>query len=167
MMAAVGARAARHARAVSQAGTFRDRLDQLADAMHDEGDLRAVPAAARGSGDGQDDATCSPASTRTSRSTVDWAALDERLRQNSVQEKLTAQWIDHCLVKLGKREMQRVVNPACLTGAARTLLPLFRHSRFSTPPRRADELVDLRLADDERRREAMMSPVVRISTPFS
>jgi len=39
---------------------------------------------------------------------VDWAVLDARLRQNSVQEKLTAEWIDHCLVKLGARAMQRV-----------------------------------------------------------
>ncbi len=39
---------------------------------------------------------------------VDWSALSQRLRQNSVQEKLTAEWVDHCLVKLGKREMQRV-----------------------------------------------------------
>jgi NADPH-dependent glutamate synthase beta subunit-like oxidoreductase/NAD(P)H-flavin reductase len=39
---------------------------------------------------------------------VDWAALDQRLKQNSVQEKLTAEWIDHCLVRLGSREMQRV-----------------------------------------------------------
>ena len=39
---------------------------------------------------------------------VDWAALNQRLKQNSVQEKLTAGWIDHCLVRLGKREMQRV-----------------------------------------------------------
>jgi len=39
---------------------------------------------------------------------VDWAALDQRLRQNSVQEKLTAEWIDHCLVRLGSRDMQRV-----------------------------------------------------------
>jgi NADPH-dependent glutamate synthase beta subunit-like oxidoreductase/NAD(P)H-flavin reductase len=39
---------------------------------------------------------------------VDWAALDQRLKQNSVQEKLTAEWIDHCLVQLGSREMQRV-----------------------------------------------------------
>ena len=39
---------------------------------------------------------------------VDWNALEQRLKQNSVQEKLTAEWIDHCLVKLGKREMQRV-----------------------------------------------------------
>ncbi|MBI2289289.1 MAG: pyridine nucleotide-disulfide oxidoreductase, partial [Betaproteobacteria bacterium] len=28
---------------------------------------------------------------------VDWAALDQRLRQNSTQEKLTALWIGHCL----------------------------------------------------------------------
>ena len=39
---------------------------------------------------------------------VDWAALDQRLKQNSVQEKLTAEWIDHCLVRLGGREMQRL-----------------------------------------------------------
>ena len=39
---------------------------------------------------------------------VDWAALDARLRQNSVQEKLTAEWIDHCLVAAGSRRMQRV-----------------------------------------------------------
>ena len=35
---------------------------------------------------------------------VDWAALEQRLRQNSVQEKLTARWIDHCLSGIGKRE---------------------------------------------------------------
>jgi NADPH-dependent glutamate synthase beta subunit-like oxidoreductase/NAD(P)H-flavin reductase len=39
---------------------------------------------------------------------VDWAALEARLRQNSVQEKLTAEWIDHCLVRAGAREMQRI-----------------------------------------------------------
>jgi NADPH-dependent glutamate synthase beta subunit-like oxidoreductase/NAD(P)H-flavin reductase len=39
---------------------------------------------------------------------VDWLALDARLRQNSAQEKLTAEWIDHCLVRLGARDMQRV-----------------------------------------------------------
>ena len=27
---------------------------------------------------------------------VDWGALNERLRQNSLQEKLTAQWIGRC-----------------------------------------------------------------------
>ncbi|MGZ5141206.1 MAG: hypothetical protein ACXWCX_25685, partial [Burkholderiales bacterium] len=39
---------------------------------------------------------------------VDWRALEARLRQNSVQEKLTAEWIDHCLVAAGAREMQRI-----------------------------------------------------------
>jgi NAD(P)H-flavin reductase len=39
---------------------------------------------------------------------VDWRALESRLKQNSVQEKLTAEWIDHCLVRLGAREMQRI-----------------------------------------------------------
>jgi NADPH-dependent glutamate synthase beta subunit-like oxidoreductase/NAD(P)H-flavin reductase len=39
---------------------------------------------------------------------VDWTALDARLRQNSVQEKLAAEWIDHCLVELGARAMQRI-----------------------------------------------------------
>jgi hypothetical protein len=39
---------------------------------------------------------------------VDWGALEARLKQNSVQEKLTAEWIDHCLVRLGAREMQRI-----------------------------------------------------------
>jgi len=39
---------------------------------------------------------------------VDWAALDARLKQNSVQEKLTAEWVDHCLVTAGDRKMQRV-----------------------------------------------------------
>jgi NAD(P)H-flavin reductase len=39
---------------------------------------------------------------------VDFAALDARLKQNSVQEKLTAEWVDHCLVALGDRELQRI-----------------------------------------------------------
>jgi NADPH-dependent glutamate synthase beta subunit-like oxidoreductase/NAD(P)H-flavin reductase len=39
---------------------------------------------------------------------VDWKALDQRLKQNSVQEKLTAEWVDHCLVALGDRSMQRL-----------------------------------------------------------
>jgi NAD(P)H-flavin reductase len=39
---------------------------------------------------------------------VDWKTLEQRLRQNSVQEKLTAEWLDHCLVELGLREMQRI-----------------------------------------------------------
>jgi hypothetical protein len=39
---------------------------------------------------------------------VDWPALEARLRQNSVQEKLTAEWVDHCLVATGERRMQRI-----------------------------------------------------------
>jgi NAD(P)H-flavin reductase len=39
---------------------------------------------------------------------VDWKALNSRLSQNAVQEKLTAEWIDHCLVALGARDMQRI-----------------------------------------------------------
>src|SRR5690349_7357340 len=39
---------------------------------------------------------------------VDWRALEARLRQNGAQEKLTAEWIDHCLVVQGSREMQRI-----------------------------------------------------------
>jgi NADPH-dependent glutamate synthase beta subunit-like oxidoreductase/NAD(P)H-flavin reductase len=35
---------------------------------------------------------------------VDWPALAARLRQNSVQEKLTAQWIDRCLVQINVRQ---------------------------------------------------------------
>ena len=34
---------------------------------------------------------------------VDFDGLAARLRQNSVQEKLTAQWIDHCQQALEKR----------------------------------------------------------------
>ena len=98
MMAAVAQRAPRRAAALPQAGSRRDRLDQLADAMHDERDLRAVPAAARRSADRQDDATSSPASTRTSRSTRSTSPrLAQRLAQNGVQEKLTALWIGRCL----------------------------------------------------------------------
>jgi hypothetical protein len=35
---------------------------------------------------------------------VDWANLRTRLSQNGVQEKLTKQWIDRCLRKMGARE---------------------------------------------------------------
>jgi len=39
---------------------------------------------------------------------VDFPGLAARLVQNSVQEKLTAEWVDHCLVTAGDRKMQRV-----------------------------------------------------------
>jgi len=35
---------------------------------------------------------------------VSFAHLHERLKQNSVQEKLTALWVDSCLKHLGRRE---------------------------------------------------------------
>lgn len=35
--------------------------------------------------------------------TVNFPHLNERLKQNGVQEKLTAQWIDHCLKEIGGR----------------------------------------------------------------
>jgi hypothetical protein len=35
---------------------------------------------------------------------VDFEALNERLKQNSLQEKLTAQWIDRCLKRLDLRQ---------------------------------------------------------------
>jgi NADPH-dependent glutamate synthase beta subunit-like oxidoreductase/NAD(P)H-flavin reductase len=38
---------------------------------------------------------------------VDFGALDQRLRQNGVHEKLTAQWIDRCLRRLTLREGQK------------------------------------------------------------
>jgi hypothetical protein len=34
---------------------------------------------------------------------VDFRGLRERLGQNSVQEKLTAMWIDRCLKRMGAR----------------------------------------------------------------
>ena len=37
--------------------------------------------------------------------TVSWPHLNERLKQNGVQEKLTAQWIDYCLKELGMRKV--------------------------------------------------------------
>ena len=35
---------------------------------------------------------------------VDWANLRTRLSQNGVQEKLTKQWIDRCLRRIGARQ---------------------------------------------------------------
>jgi hypothetical protein len=36
---------------------------------------------------------------------VDWANLRTRLSQNGAQEKLTKQWIDHCLRQIGVRQV--------------------------------------------------------------
>jgi hypothetical protein len=40
---------------------------------------------------------------------VDFPALDQRLRQNGVHEKLTAQWIDRCLQQLQLRPRRAAV----------------------------------------------------------
>jgi hypothetical protein len=97
------ARAPRHPRAVPQAGARRARLDQLADAMHDEGDLRAVPAAARGSATGKTTYVFLCFNQDQPLDAVDFAGLRARLGQNTLQEKLTAQWIDRELRALGTR----------------------------------------------------------------
>jgi len=34
---------------------------------------------------------------------VDFHGLSERLKQNSLQEKLTAQWVQHCMPELRKQ----------------------------------------------------------------
>jgi hypothetical protein len=41
---------------------------------------------------------------------VDFASLRTRLSQNGVQEKLTKQWIDRCLRKMGAREVLVATN---------------------------------------------------------
>ena len=70
------------------------RLDQLADAMHDEGDLRAMPAAASRSGHRQGQLRVlvlqpGPAARRGRLSRRSTRACE----QNAVQEKLTARWV--------------------------------------------------------------------------
>ena len=82
-------------------GAHGDRVDQLADAVHDEGGLRAVPAAAGRSVDAERRPWCSRASIRTRRWTG-WISprCTSGLGQNSTQEKLTAQWIDRALRRL-------------------------------------------------------------------
>ncbi len=72
------------------------RVDQFADAMHDEGDLRAVPAAAPRPGDRQGDLRVLVLQPGPADRPRRFRGLDARLSQNSVQEKLTAQWIAHC-----------------------------------------------------------------------
>jgi hypothetical protein len=70
MMAGVARARHESAEAAPEAAPFRDRIDQLADAVHDERDMRPVPAAAPRSDHQARPATCSPASIRTSHSTV-------------------------------------------------------------------------------------------------
>ena len=116
MMEAVGARAAWRAGAASQARTHGDRLDQLADAVHDEGDLRAVPAAPRRSGDRRARRvvfSCFNQDQELDR--VDFACLRAAARQNGVQEKLTRA-VDRPLVAAAGPAASGGV--ACLAAAA-------------------------------------------------
>ena len=70
------------------------RLDQLADAVHDEGDLRAMPAAAsRSRRRARSSYVFSCFNQDQPLDEVDFPGLDARLRQNAVQEKLTARWV--------------------------------------------------------------------------
>ena len=80
-------------------------VDQLAHAMHDEGDLRPVPAAPQGSGDRQGTVVFSCFNQDQELDRVDFACLRQRLRQNSVQEKLAALWIDRSLRRLGRSRL--------------------------------------------------------------
>ena len=98
-----GPRPPRRAQAVSQGRALRHRLDQLADAVHDEGDLRAVPAAAARPGDGQ-------GHLRLLLLQPGPAARLRRLRcaqrapeAEHVQEKLTAAWLKACRPDLLKQ----------------------------------------------------------------
>ena len=52
---------------------------------------------------------------------MDFAGLAARLAQNSVQEKLTAQWIDRCLVRLS-----RVLDPLFRYTIGKSVLGIWR-----------------------------------------
>jgi hypothetical protein len=93
MMAAVKAARRGALAAFSQTGARRHRQHQLADAMHDEGSVRAMPAEARRFRQPAVRASSFPASTRTRN----WIESTSRIwppgcDQNTVQEKLSK----HC-----------------------------------------------------------------------
>ncbi len=92
--------AARRAAAVPQARARGDRLHQLADAVHDEGDLRAVPPAARGSARPARRRWSSPAINQDQRlDQVDFGNLNQRLRGNTVLEKVADMYLAQLLKK--------------------------------------------------------------------
>ena len=96
--------AARRARAAPAARPRRHRQHQLADAVHDEGSLRAVPAAPRRSGD-------RPRGVHLLLLQPGPGARPRRLRQparrgckqNSVQEKIANLWLGHVLAQAPPR----------------------------------------------------------------
>ena len=76
--------------------THGHRLDQLADAVHDERDLRRNACSATSIRKRKRNRSSSAVSTRINRcKSVDFSNLNARLRQNSAAEKLTSLWIDH------------------------------------------------------------------------
>jgi len=103
MMAAVAEARQAGLKTLFPPGSPRDRVDQLADAVHDEGDLRAMPAAPPGSLDGHRDGRLLLFNQDQEMDRVDFRTLRRRLSQNGVQEKLTKLWVDRCLQHLGKR----------------------------------------------------------------
>jgi hypothetical protein len=80
--------------AVPQARAPRHRLDQLADAMHVERDLCAMPAAAARSVTGKVTYVFSCFNQDQPLDLVDFPGLD-LVKQNALQEKVTARWIEH------------------------------------------------------------------------
>ena len=80
-----------------ETGPRRHRQHQLADAVHDERGVRAVPAEARRSEDRQGVdhlLVLQPGSGNGSRR---FPEPRRRLRQNTVQEKLSTMWLEHLL----------------------------------------------------------------------
>jgi hypothetical protein len=49
---------------------------------------------------------------------VDFANLNARLRQNTVQEKLATLWLDHLLAQPGAPKAQAVAAPASASASA-------------------------------------------------
>jgi hypothetical protein len=74
--------------------------------VHDEGDLRAVPAIAARPQTGTETVVFSRYNQDQEMDRVDFEALHRRLSQNGVQEKLNKLWwIDRCLDHLGQRQV--------------------------------------------------------------
>jgi hypothetical protein len=77
-------------------GPPRDHIDQLADAVHDEGDLRPCQQRHRDPVTGTETVVFSCFNQDQEMDRVDFRTLRRRLSQNGVQEKLTKLWVDRC-----------------------------------------------------------------------
>ena len=76
---------------------------RFADAMHDEKDLRVCLQSHVDPVTGTTSYVFSRFNQDQELDRVDFHALRQRLGQNTLQEKVTAQWIDRSLRKLGMR----------------------------------------------------------------